>query len=173
MLRPFVLLSDGTQLTTWVEQIWCWLLSTPAATVTAIAFLTRAQQKLLISLQHLHTLLYFVNCVKTSLCSASYVTLFAAAAAKRWPCSNRSIQGFSAVAYRHYLLYVCLIICWKVNKYDNDISCPPGPQQQTPRRDGTDRRTPYRHVDPAVYHASSVSKSQNINTVLCNCNGHV
>ena len=37
-----------------------------------------------------------------------------------------------------------------------DIACPQGPQQQTrltlQRANGTDRRTPYRYIDPAAYY---------------------
>jgi len=56
-----------------------------------------------------------------------------------------------------------------------DITCPPGPQQQsrrtmllrsiagTDRR--TDRRTPYRYVDPAACCANSVKCKSGCNTV--------
>jgi len=53
-----------------------------------------------------------------------------------------------------------------------DISCPPGPQQQTRRTlvqrsiDGTDRRTDgrtlYRHADPAAHCASRVDKTKTL-----------
>ena len=53
-----------------------------------------------------------------------------------------------------------------------DISCPPGPQQQTRRTlvqrsiDGTDRRTDgrtlYRHADPAAHRASRVDKTKTL-----------
>ena len=44
------------------------------------------------------------------------------------------------------------------------IACPQGPQQQTrltlQRANGTDRRTPYRYIDPAAYYVSSVNKTK-------------
>jgi len=62
--------------------------------------------------------------------------------------------------------------CWAPAVQQSiDISCPPGPQQQTHRAllqlsiAGTDRpsggRTPYRYIDPAAYYASSVNNRAN------------
>jgi len=66
--------------------------------------------------------------------------------------------------------------CWAPAVQESiDISCPPGPQQQTRRTllqrsiggtdKRTDRRTPYRYIDLVAY-ANSVSNTRKAYTVL-------